>query len=203
MPAMKPKRNEAYASRESASCLAVLLASACLLAALPTYSQSDYHSYMRISINGHPVTNIVLDKAHRGWMGLEGIEGWRRNAPGRSAATAASGAPRSKPGNSRKWTSLPLLLKPGLIGSGELRFEAGDDGEGLGPLIQAQKHKVRIPVAELDLYSDETNKIVGRYQVRQIRILSLEDASWSACPAFEVTLSFESIAREKQGHFAR
>lgn len=87
-----------------------------------------------------------------------------------------------------------FLPKSGRRGPGRLSFLAGEDGD-LRPVVQAQKQKIRISNAELDLYS-ETDRFMGRFRITGVRVLSLEPVQNFACPEDSLTLRFESIARE-------
>jgi hypothetical protein len=68
------------------------------------------------------------------------------------------------------------------------------DGKQISNLVHDPKYTV--PEAELDFYDLDTAKFVGKYEVRGIRVLSLENAAASACPMYDVTLSFRSIGKE-------
>ena len=53
-----------------------------------------------------------------------------------------------------------------------------------------------MPQAELELYDEDKNVLIGRYKLTGIRILSLENVPASACAMSEVTLSFRAIEKE-------
>ena len=73
-------------------------------------------------------------------------------------------------------------MKSGHHGPGTLSFDVGDNG-GLDPLLAAQKSGTIIPSADLDLFSDygEGRKPLGKYLIKQIRIVAVEDVPASAC----------------------
>ena len=100
--------------------------------------------------------------------------------------------PNEKDG--RPWTDFQAILHSGRAGSGRFSFGAGDNG-GLEPLIDAQKHKSLIASAELDLYDDDSGKLIGKYRIKGIHVLSLEDVKASACAMYEINMSFQSVEK--------
>lgn len=57
-------------------------------------------------------------------------------------------------------------------------------------------HHTIIPEADLVYYDLEKNVFIGKYKLKGIRVLSLEDFPASACAMYEITLSFHSISKE-------
>lgn len=155
-------------------------------------AQDEGYSYVQLIVNGHAATTMFSDRQHPGWMQVLNVEATLNDASKNAA------------GKTRKhlWAihtlndgrTFVFLSKSGRRGPGKLAFLAGDDG-GLGPLVQAQKQKIRIPTAELDLYS-ETDRFIGRFRITGLRVLSLEPVQNFACPEDSLTLRFESILRE-------
>jgi hypothetical protein len=185
-----------------ASCTITLVAVASGVFATNTRAQEIGYSYMRLEIGGHPVTNFVHNPKYQGWIQVEEVEAMPGTAVKKANAARASGD-RSKSAENVKppWTALPKILVSGRAGAGEIRFGAGetmtiDKREGsLDPLWDAQKQKTIIDSAELDLYDFETNKFVGKYRLKGIRVLSLEDIPASACAMYQVTMNFQSIEK--------
>jgi hypothetical protein len=151
-------------------------------------SQSLGYSYLRISVSGRPATNFVHDSKYRGWLQVEEVQ-----ALVHAAAQSTDAQP--KKAERGHWIALPEFLASGRSGPGRLRFGAGDDG-ALGPLVDAQEHNTLIPNAELALYDVDTAKFVGEYEITGIRILSLDNIAASACPMFEITATFQHIAKK-------
>src|SRR5579862_3040526 len=164
-----------------------------LLALVPSArSESDSYgySYLRMKVGGVSLSNFVVNEKYNGWLQLVGVEAESHSPAG--SAGAALGHPSVR---GRTWMTLPATLHSGRGGEGKIRFGAGDDGT-LGPLLEAQKHKTLIPQADLDLYDEDKSTLIGRYRLGGIRIVSMEDATASACPMFIVTLSFQSIKKK-------
>ena len=178
--------------------LAVLL----LVLTLPIRAQEYGYSYMRIAVEGKSVTNFVHNSRYTGWLQVEAVRAGpalpvTHSAPETASGGAgAAGTPtKVEKVRSERWTTLPSLLRSRRGGAGELRFGAGDDG-GLQPLFDAQKQRTNVPQAELELYDEDKNVLIGRYKLTGIRILSLENVPASACAMSEVTLSFRAIEKE-------
>lgn len=148
--------------------------------------QSYGYSYLRISVKGQPVTNFVESKDHQGWVQLEDVQAQMRTS---------TTTPRTSRNAGARWTAVPDAVRSSR-GPGKLSFGAGDDGN-LELLVDAEKHKTLIPEAELDVYDIGTTKFLGRFKLKGIHILSVEDVPASACPMDGVTASFQSIAEEK------
>jgi hypothetical protein len=145
--------------------------------------EGNGYSYLRMEISGKPITNIVVDEKHQGWLQISSVRATALQSD--ANANASSAKPASK------WTALPAILRAGRVGRGKIRFGAGDSG-GLDPLIEAQKHGSPVESAELDLYDESSGKFIGKYKLKNIRVLSLEDVPASACAMYEITMSFES-----------
>ena len=166
-------------------------------AAAPARSQSDVkRSYLRIEIAGRPMTNIVLNQKYFGWLAIEYVDA-KSDAPvpnekSHPASLDPSWHPNEKDG--RPWTDFPAILRSGRASSGRFSFGAGDNG-GLEPLIGAQKHKSLIASAELDLYDDDSGKLIGKYLIKGIHVLSVEDVQASACAVYEITMRFQSVQK--------
>ena len=155
-----------------------------LLMAPAARPQELGYSYLRMDVNGHTISTFVPnEKYSRGWLQIMG-------QPELKADTN-----KTVKADGDGWTSLSAVLQSGRRGPGTLRFDAGDSG-GMEPLFDAIKQKVIIPQAELDSYTEDTGKFVGRFKIKKLRILSLEDMPASACGAYIITLSFQSIAKE-------
>jgi hypothetical protein len=161
-------------------------------------SQENGYSYLRMDVDGHTISNFVpSEKYSRGWLEVEIVEVERQSSANHSDAKTDPQPytlSAEKVGDGR-WITLSSALRSGRIGPGKLRFGAGDSG-GMEPLFDAKNHKSVIPQAELDFYAENTDKFVGRFKIKSIRILSLEDMPASACGAYVITLSFQSIAKE-------
>ena len=169
-----------------------------LLMAPATRSQEVGYSYLRMDVNGHTISNFVPnEKYSRGWLEILGME-----VKSPSSITHPPPQPELKE-NTKEiaksdgdgWTQLSAALRSGRSGPGKLHFAAGDSG-GMEPLFDAIKQSSVIPQAELDFYTENTGKFVGRFKIKKIRILSLEDIPASACGAYMITVSFQSIAKE-------
>jgi hypothetical protein len=170
--------------------ISVLLAVAAL-----SFAQSVGYSYLRIDVAGRHITNIMVNEKYAGWLQIGGVEA-RPDSP--NARVSGPATPSDfwhalgKDGN--RWTKLPAILHAGRADAGKLSFGVGDNG-GLGPLIDAQKHKSVISAAELDLYDSESGAFIGKYRINGVRVLSLEDVQSSACPMYEITISFLSVEK--------
>ncbi|HXZ13769.1 MAG TPA: hypothetical protein VEG64_15395 [Candidatus Sulfotelmatobacter sp.] len=160
------------------------------------------YSYMRLVIGGQPVINLVHDSRYQGWLQVEAV----RAAPRIAIKKLAGGqSPADGPSTAKKgqiqWTTLPKILVSGRAGAGEIRFGAGELWIGderkssLSPLMEAQDKKTVIESAELDLYNEDGGAFIGKYRLKGIRVLSLEDVPASACAMWEVTLSFQSVEK--------
>jgi len=166
----------------------------------PALAQSDGHSYMRLEISGHPMTNLVVDEKYQGWLAIEGVRASTTQSPHR--ATGAVGSKDEVPGDTVQktkkandpWSSLPVILQSGHAHAGKIRFGAGDSG-GLEPLLDAQKRRSLLASADLDLYDESSGTLVGKYRLKGIRVLSLEDVKASACAMYEITMSFQSAQK--------
>jgi hypothetical protein len=154
------------------------------------------YSYVRMSIDGHAISNFVHDAKYVGWLTVEGVEISRRGVLVKgSAGTASDGVYHNDPKTERNWADFPATLDSGRRGPGEIRFGAGDAG-GFRPAFDAMKKGTLIREAELIFYNFETAKFVGKYKIKGIRVRALEDIQASACPMYEVTLRFQSIEKE-------
>ncbi len=179
-------------------CTFVLLASASAGAALSlvlapisqSHEQVYGYSYLLIEVTGHPIENFTVDPNYRGWLQIEAVRAMHTSSSVHSMA-----AVKTQNADDGRWKSLASILRAGKLGPGEIRFDAGDDG-GFAPVLGAQKRKQVIQEAELALYAEDTDKLVGKFKIKGIRVLSLEDVPASACPMYEVTLSFRSIVTE-------
>jgi hypothetical protein len=164
--------------------------------ATPARAQSDGHSYLHIEIAGRSMTNVVLDEKYTGWLAVEDVDA-KSDAPVSNEKKHAadydpSWHPNEKDG--RPWTDFPVMLRSGRAGSGRFSFGAGDSG-GLEPLIDAQKRKLLIASAELDLYDRDSGALIGKYRIKGIRVLSLENVQASACAMYEITMRFQSVQK--------
>jgi hypothetical protein len=164
--------------------------------ATPARAQADRYSYLRIEISGHPITNIPFNAKCPGWLQIEGVDA-KSDAPvsdekSHPSPTDPSWHPNEKDG--RSWTTFQAILRSGRGGSGRFSFAAGDNGL-LEPLIDAQKHKSLIASAELDLYDQVSGKLIGKYRIKGIHVLSLEDVKASACAMYEINMSFQSVQK--------
>jgi hypothetical protein len=175
--------------------LAAMVLTFCAAAA-PARAQSDGHSYLRIKIGGYTITNYVENKRYTGWLQIEGV-GAKSDAPfadekSHVSPTDPSWHPNEK--DRRPWTDYAAIVHSGRTGSGRFSFGAEDGGE-MQSLIDAQKHKSLIASAELDLYDEESGAFIGKYRIRGIHVLSLEDVQASACAMYEITMSFRSVQK--------
>jgi hypothetical protein len=193
-------------SKCSGDCISLVAFSlAAVVAALFCFAhaalaQSDGHSYLRLEISGHPMTNVVLDEKYQGWLAIEGVRATIIQSPPRTTDEVGSkdegpgdAAQKTKKANDH-WLSLPVILRSGHAHAGKIRFGAGDSG-GLEPLLDAQKRKTLLASANLDLYDESNGTLPGKYQLKGIRVLSLEDVQASACAMYEVTMSFQSARK--------
>ena len=159
-------------------------------------AQSDGHSYLRLEISGRPMTNLVLDQKYQGWLAIEAVRATTIQSPGEVASK--DGVPGDKaqktPRANDRWSSLPAILRSGHAHAGKIRFGAGDSGD-LEPLLEAQKRRFLLASADLDLYDESSGAFVGKYQLKSIRVLSLEDVKASACAMYEITMSFQSAQK--------
>jgi hypothetical protein len=165
-------------------------------AAPPARAQYDGHSYLRIKVAGHPIRNYVQNEKYTGWLQIEAVDA-KSDAPVPNEKSHVSPAdpswhPNEKDG--RPWTDFPAILRSGRAGSGRFSFGAGDGGE-MKPLFDAQKHKSLIPSAELDLYDEDGGALIGKYLIKGIHVLSLEDVKASACAMYEINMSFQSVEK--------
>lgn len=174
-----PSKDNGIGGRAFVAAAAILL-----LVAPAVRSQELGYSYLRMDVNGHTISNFVPnEKYSRGWLQIMG-------QPALKADTD-----KTAKADDDGWAAFSSVLRSGRSGPGTLRFGAGDSG-GMEPLFDAVKQKLVIPQAELDLYTEDTEKFIGRFKIKKIRILSLEDMPASACGAYVITLSFQSIAKE-------
>jgi hypothetical protein len=184
----------------SSAALSLLrIAAALFCFAHPALAQSDGHSYMRLEISGHPMTNLVLDEKYQGWLAIEAVRATiiqsspRATEVGSKDEVPGDTAQKTKSANDR-WSNLPAILQSGHAHAGKIRFGAGDSG-GLEPLLDAQKRKTLLASADIDLYDESSGTFVGKYQLKGIRVLSLEDVKASACAMYEITMSFQSARK--------
>jgi hypothetical protein len=153
------------------------------------------YSYLHLSIRGKQISNLVHNAQYAGWLTVEDVE-IGRQITGKPANDGLPIKPsHDHPRGDPNWTEFSAALRSGRHGPGKLNFGAGDDG-GFDPAFDALKRKTLIPEAALDFYDSDTAKFVGKYKIRRIRVLSLKDAAASACPMYDVTLSFQSIEKE-------
>jgi hypothetical protein len=148
----------------------------------------DGHSYMRISIGDHVLTNFVRNEEYQkgDWLAVESV---LLKSTGQTHA-----AGRNTDGRPKGWVHLSAEMKSGQHGPGTLRFGVGDNG-GLDPLLAAQKNGTIIPSADLDLFPDygEGRTRIGKYRIQRIRIVAVEDVPASACGMYDVKMRFQSI----------
>jgi hypothetical protein len=152
------------------------------------------YSYLRLSIDGKNVSNFVHDPKYAGWLTVEDVEIANRVA-GKPQYVESDKPSGEHPSGDPNWWEFSVALKPGRHGPGKMDFGSGDDG-GFGPVIEAMKKKTAIPEAELDFYNIDHDTFIGKYKIKGIRVLSLDDVKASACPMYEVVLSFQSIEKE-------
>jgi hypothetical protein len=151
-------------------------------------SDDDGHSYLHITIGDYTLTNLAGNQAYQngGWLAVF------------SVFVKSTRQPRGAPGNtdrpSKGWAFLSSEMKSGHHGPGTLSFDVGDNG-GLDPLLAAQKSGTIIPSADLDLYPDygKGSKLIGKFLIKRIRIIAVEDVPASACGMYDVKIRFESI----------
>ena len=148
----------------------------------------DGHSYIRIMIGDHVLTNWVKNEKYQkgGWLAVESVLV--------KVTGQADGAGGSTDRLPKGWRLLSAEMKSGHHGPGTLRFGVGDNG-GLTPLLAAQKKGTIIPSADLDLFPDygEGHTPIGNYLIKRIRIVAVEDVPASACGMYDVTVRFQSI----------
>jgi hypothetical protein len=148
----------------------------------------DGHSYMHIVIGDHVLTNFGPNANYQkgGWLAID------------SVAVKNPGQTHVYRGNTDRlpkgWVFLSAKMKSGHHGPGTLSFGVGDSG-GLDPLLAAQKNGTIIPSADLDLFPDygQGQTLIGKYVIKRIRILAVEDVPVSACGMYDVTIRFQSI----------
>lgn len=148
----------------------------------------DGHSYIHIMISDHVLTNLVVNEEYQkgGWLAVE------------SVLVKSTGHTHGAGGNTGRlpkgWRLLSAVMKSGHHGPGTLSFGVGDNG-GLGPLLAAQKNGTIIPSADLDLFPDygKGRTLIGKYLIKRIRIVAVEDVPASACGMYDVTVLFQSI----------
>jgi hypothetical protein len=151
-------------------------------------SAGDGRSYLHISIGDRVLTNFAGNQEYQrgGWLAIDSVfvksAAKRHNADG-----SADRVPKG-------WALLSAEMKSGRHGPGTLSFGVGDSG-GLEPLFAAQKSGTIIRSADLDLFPDydERGTLIGRYLIKRIRIVAVEDVPASACGKYEVTMRFQSI----------
>jgi len=148
----------------------------------------DGHSYMHLTIGDRVLTNFVQNEEYqkRDWLSVEEVL-----VKSTGQTHAAGGATRRPP---KGWEFLSAEMKSGHHGPGTLSFDVGDNG-GLGPLFAAQKNGTIIPSADLDLFPDydEGHTRIGKYRIKGIRIVAVEDVRASACGMYDVKVRFQSI----------
>lgn len=162
---------------------------------LPAQEHTYGYSYLRMQFARQPIVNFVHDPKYQGWLSVESVTA-RTLAHAESSASRSSSAdagPKIQKA-SPQWKNLPSILVSGWAGAGEINFGAADDG-GLAPLINAQKRKSLIESAELDLYEEDGAAFIGKYRLKGIRVLKLEDVPASACAMYLVTMSFQSVQK--------
>jgi hypothetical protein len=171
--------------------LAAILLAFCA-ATTPARAQSDGFSHLRIEIAGHPVASLTWNEKYKGWLQIEGVVA---SSDARNAGAGSGASPRgSWMEDGRRWTDFSSILNSGRAGAGRLSFGIDDTGS-VKPLIDAQKHKSLIASAELDYYDGNSGTFIGKYRLKGIRVLSLETAPPSACPEYELTISFQSVEK--------
>lgn len=155
------------------------------------------YSYIQIGVDGHAITNFVHDQKYVGWLTVEGVMITLR-APSAHSAKEAAPNPNETLEQERfreGWRYLEQVAPSSRIGPGKLNFGSGDDGT-FDPMIDAQKRARVIASAELALYATDGGRYLGRFKIRDIRVLSVEPIQASACPMDDITLSFRSITKE-------
>jgi hypothetical protein len=172
----------------------VVLAIAAALGEFPRQSMAqdgadDGHSYIHILIGDHALTNLFGNGEYGkgGWLAVDSVlvkkTGQTHDPSGRTPDQLPKG-----------WGPLSDEMKSGHHGPGTLSFGVGDNG-GLSPLLAAQKNGTIIPSADLDLFPDygKGSTLIGKYLIKRIRIIAVEDVPASACGMFDVTVRFQSI----------
>jgi hypothetical protein len=171
----------------------LVLVFAAAVAAFPRQSPAqdpadDGHSYMRITLGDRVLTNFVISEEYQkgDWLAVESV---LVKSTGQAHATGSA-----KDGLPKGWELLSAEMKSGHHGPGTLRFGVGDNG-GLDPLLVAQKNGTILPSADLDLFPEygEGRTLIGKYRIRRIRIVAVEDVPSSACGMYDVTVHFQSI----------
>jgi hypothetical protein len=168
---------------------------------LPARPQELGYSYLAIEVGGHHITNFVEDKKYQGWLKLYVVEAHSLSPASRSISKCAptekaqASLTREQEDAREGWISLADFMKSKPGSSGKIRFDAGDSG-GMEPMFEAMTHKTIVPEADLVYYDFEKDIFIGKYKLKGIRILSLEDVRASACAMYEVTMSFRSITKE-------
>jgi len=148
----------------------------------------DGYSYIHIMIGDHVLTNLARNEEYQkgGWLAIESV---LVKSTGQTHGTGGNtdGLPKG-------WGLLSAEMKSGHHGPGTLSFGVGDNG-GLGPLLAAQKNGTIIPSADLDLFPDygKGRTLIGKYLIKRIRIVAVEDVPASACGMYDVTVRFQSI----------
>jgi hypothetical protein len=183
--------------------LRVLVSGVFLMSATLALAQSDVeedqigYSYMRIEVAGRSILNFAVSPKYQdGWLQIEVVEVHPANFPAsRVPALKAEAAKQGYPGEDG-WLPLDEVLQSGWRGRGTIRFGAGDSG-GFAPMLEAQKNRTAIEHADLDLYALDTRRLVGKFRIDGIHVLAMDDVPASACPMYEVTLSFRSIMKRE------
>jgi hypothetical protein len=160
--------------------------------AAPARAQSDPFSYLRIEIAGHHVITMGWKEKYKGWLQIEDVEA---SSDALNAKAGSGSAPSgSWEESGRRWTVFPAILHSGRSGAGRLSFGI-DDSSDREPLRDAQKLNSLIASAELDYYDEKSGAFIGKYRLKGIRVISLENAPPSACPEYELTISFQSVEK--------
>jgi hypothetical protein len=151
-------------------------------------SDGDGHSYVHIVIGDHVLTNMFENEGYSkgGWLAVDSVF-VKRTGQTRGADGNTDGPPKG-------WGFLSAEMKSGHHGPGTLSFDVGDSG-GLEPLLAAQKNGTIIPSADLDLFPGygKGRTLIGKYVIKRIRIVAVEDVPVSACGMYYVTVRFQSI----------
>ena len=178
------------------ACLPLAAIGVALLSfAAPTRAQTYGYSYMHMEINGHPVTNFVDNAKYDGWLQIEHVTALTTasNARQSDKSAADNKVPKTKKADA-PWVKLSMILHSGRAGTGKISFGAGDSG-GLVPLLEALKHKSLLVSADIDLYEEDGGAFIGKYRLKGIRVLSIEDVPASACAMDQITMSFRSAEK--------
>jgi hypothetical protein len=186
-------RNGVHGHQRRWAVVFVLLVVAAAVGEFPRQSLAqeladDGHSYIHIVIGDHVLRNMVENEEYQkgGWLSVESVLIKRR------------GQTHDSDGDTDRlpkgWRFLSEEMKSGHHGPGTLSFGVGDNG-GLTPLFSAQKNGTIIPSADLDLFPDygKGRKLIGKYLIKRIRIVAVEDVPVSACGMYDVTVRFQSI----------